>query len=648
MPAFLERVLSAFPAGAHELTLVRDPDEVLADEVLRARLTERGFRLVAEVDPIALRLRLEQAKPIDQAHPLIVITADELATLPYDLWSRGHRVELGLQAFFPNLVYPIVRTLSPAQRARLATAAAPAAPLGRRATVEHVLRHALDGESGALTEPGGLVAWLDDQHGRGEPVPEPIVGHLLGELSNRVAFAGWPLAELLRDRDAFRAFVRRQWARYVSGATGERIADADAAYLLRFAEDPKLQDGVTRLARTGALAPVELAAAGSLPPWARPAVVASSEDRLARQLVERRDQLAERLAALPTDPRWPDWHAPLRAWAELTALRYTPGARPSEGVTTACDQLGASLDAAFGRWLRDRYASLAGQRLPTPHHVHHVPDYMAWRHRQGAERVALIVLDALGLADWYVIGVAWRARHPAWRLEERLLLAQLPTLTAISRQALVAGRRPSDFGATIGDNSAEGAHWEAFWAAHDIPARACGYASVMLDRAEPPPVVTGSAMAVLCLVERSLDDLLHGTTHGDPQFYASLRVWLETTSRRLERLIEELLGRGFVVFLASDHGHVTGRGTGQPNEGVLVRTRSRRARVFSDRRLAESVAASFPRAFLWGNDDLLPPEMWALLAPRGEAFAPYGQTIVTHGGAHVDEVVVPFITVEAA
>ncbi|MCP4516493.1 MAG: PglZ domain-containing protein, partial [Delftia sp.] len=256
--------------------------------------------------------------------------------------------------------------------------------------------------------------------------------------------------------------------------------------------------------------------------------------------------LAARLDTSLADARWQKWQAIARAWAELVTLNYAPDA-PSEwpfvkdgaplesAQQKACRKLQNKIDAAFLAWLRQRYAPLGGQRLPAPHHVHHAPHYIAYQRRQGrTDRVALLILDGMALADWPLIGPAWRARHPDWRFEQRLLLAQIPTITAVSRQALVSGLRPADFAATFDTTRTEPQHWAAFWARQGLPPDACPYVRLALDRNEPPPEVDSARTRALCLVDNKIDDMAHDATLGTKDFQASLSVWLQEYSIKVE------------------------------------------------------------------------------------------------------------------
>lgn len=645
----IERVLRHFPIHTHPLTLVSDPDGLLADEDVLAALAERGFTLLDEPDPVALRRCVEALRPWSVDHPLIVVTARPLNQLPYDLWQQGHHVTLALHTFFPNLAYPVVRALTPTQRYRLSQSPPPPHRLGRRATVEFLLRRVFSADLDALKQPAMLIAWLDQYHQRSDPMPAVLAHHLLAHLQSVPTYGDWPLDELLADRDAFAAFVREQWRAYVQKQTGQLLREKPVHYLLDFDVNHALQDSLPGLVRSGALAPLNVDQPDRLPNWTRPAVLATEEDRRPRRAAELLSVLAEYLDAGPAGARWEQWQAIARAWAELTTLRYNPDAPLEPAQRDAYDKLSGGIDAAFLAWLRRRYAPLGSQRLPTPHHVYHAPHYIAYQRRQGAaDRVALLILDGMALADWTLIGPAWRARHPNWRIAKHLLLAQIPTLTAVSRQALVSGLRPADFSATLDTTRTEPKHWAAFWAREGLPADVCSYAHLALDRSEPPPESDSARTRALCLIENKIDDLVHDATLGAKDFYASLRVWLEGYGRQVEKVIESLLARGFTVYLTSDHGHVEARGFGRPSEGLAVDTRGRRARIYSDQRAADSIQRSFSETILWSHDGLLPNgenAVWVLMPQGRSAFDTFNETTVTHGGPTLDETVVPLLTI---
>jgi hypothetical protein len=147
-------------------------------------------------------------------------------------------------------------------------------------------------------------------------------------------------------------------------------------------------------------------------------------------------------------------------------------------------------------------------------------------------------------------------------------------------------------------------------------------------------------------VTSAIDDLVHNASLGTTDMQGSLKLWLKKEeSHRLEAVIGGLLAREFIVYLTIDHGHTEAKGMGQPSEGLLVETRSKRARIYRDRRVAEAIRQSFPETILWAQDGLLPDDTWTLMPSGREAFAPLNEIVVTHGGLTLDEMVVPLVRI---
>jgi hypothetical protein len=642
--------LSLFPPHTHPLTLVSDPDGLLADETFLAALNERGFTLLTESDPVLLRNRIESLIPWQVEKPVIVITSAALEALPYDLWQSGHRLQLSLHDYFPNLSYPLVQALTPYQRARLNDCPPPQTRLGQQLSAEYILRHVFNLSLEHLDRPSALVAWLDEVHNGLAPLPPELLTILLAQLGKFQVYTGWPLRDMLEERVAFNEFLQTQWSQYVNkslgdwGATSQYTVKPRATILLSFGQDTALQDTLPGLVRSGSLAPLEIYDLTTAPSWAMPALLVSQTDRRPQQMTEISTGLLERLDGLTNAARWEDWQPIARLWAELTLLRAeTLDPQPAFSFSN----LRTRLDTAFTTWLGQRYTPLGTQRLPLPHHVHHVSHYLNYRREQGQEKIALIVLDGLALMDWLLIRNAWQVRHPNWHLAESLLLAQVPTITSISRQALVSGLRPADFAASIQTNSDEPRQWETFWTRSGLPADACAYVSADFRRDPVPVELTDPRLRVLCLVERTVDEIVHGSVLGNADLIATIRVWLDEkkTPQQLEMVISDLLGRGFDVFITSDHGHTEAVGIGQPNEGILAQTRGRRVRIYSDRNIACQTLNSFKPSLLWENDGLLPNDLYAILPGERGAFVPKNQPILTHGGISLDEVIVPFIEI---
>lgn len=638
--------LARFVVGAHPLVLAHDPDGLL-DEAARAELVARGFRLVEEADPVRLWGAVDALWPWSAERPVLVVSVCPLNALPYDLWAQGHHVALSLADDMPNLSLPVVRDMTPAQRAKLGEAPEPSRRLGPRASLDHVLRHVFATSLADLRQPPLLLLWLNDVYRAAEygaaplaPLPAPLRRYLVGELSRLPAYYGWPLDEMLSDAAAYRDVLRRAWADHLAGRP--RPSREDSPDYGRPFDDRRLQQGVGALVASGNLEQVGVDAPETLSPWEQPGVWHDAVGGAARALGEALEAVAHELEGAPD---WAAWGRIARAWARATATAAGEVAPPEE-VLARFSEAQADLDARFAEWLRRRYAPLSGQRLPRPHHVYHVPHWLAYRRgRGGPQRVALLVLDGLAWCDWVLVAEAWGTRHPDWTLHERALLAQVPTVTSISRQALVSGLRPEAFGDRLDSNAHESQQWRAHWVDAGLPPEGVGYAHLDLARSGTPEVVQGSRAVALCLVDHSLDALAHGASLGAAQMQADLRRWLADYAPALEALIDDLLGRGFGVHIASDHGHVEAVGYGRPSEGIVPEMRAQRARLYRDAGLARGTREGY-HAILWHDDGLLPDDVHVVMPAGRQAFVLQGQRIVTHGGITLDEVMVPFVSIE--
>ncbi len=658
----LARFLELFPAHTHPLTLVSDPDGLLGSEQTLVELIQRGFNVIQETDAVILLHRIEAARPVSREHPVMIITKGALENLPYDLYESAHRVLLALHQYFPNLAYPVVRGLNTAQLEKLSTCQQPSIRLGRRKTAEFILEQVFDLDFESLAQPAYFVDWLVRFHRQLAPLSNEIQAELLERLRRLPVYHNWDLPALLAEEQQLTDFLQTQWAYSLQASTEKSLCEASAEYVLTFDRDTGLQDLLPRLLRRRVITPLPLKQDQAIPQWARIGVIAAQEsplDRYRRQATDLLQNIHTQI--FPTDHgdavehlknlSWKQWQYLALDWADLSS-RVCQQEFPLESeLLFQFASLVRSIDAGFEVWLKGHYTPLAAQRLPEAKHVYHIPDTLAYLRSLGEfQKVALLILDGMSLMDWRLIQPVWSDRRPAWSFQTSLLLAQIPTVTRISRYGIISGLRPAEHIIDLNHAPVERSLWQGFWSRTGLSERSVDLLSIALDRKNLPAQVENSRLDTLCLIDDTLDHFSHSASLGTPDQLASLKLWLqpndETNSMAIEALIESLLLRGFTVFLASDHGHVEATGFGSPTEGLVAQTRGKRARLYTDRLAAQGVQQAFPETLLWEGDSLLPEGMCALM-PRGrKAFALRGEKVVTHGGMTPDEVIVPFVRID--
>lgn len=648
----INEMLNLFPSHIHSLTLVSDPDRLLAGETMVLELAKRGFWVIQENDPVLLRHRAEESRPFSPEHPVIILTIGVLEDLPYDLYQPAYRINLSLHQYFPNLAYPVVQTLSPDQIETLKSCLQPSDTLSRQKTIDYLLHEVFGADPIVFSQPHSLIAWLNDYHHRQSPLPELLRTSLVEHLKILPEYYEWDLDLLFRDARAFQNFVQQQWQLSIDQSlSGREIKETQAGYSIPFNRDPQLQDLVPSLVRRGTIQPLKIETQKGLPNWAQPGVTVI-DVRLQRfkTLLENVDN---QLAVMKADTQmgWEPWNKFAQDWAELCSYVFQTELVTQPQQKKTFQKLIWDIDPLFTTWLRKNYTALGAQRLPTPHHVHHIPHYLAYLRNLGKlDKVVLLVLDCLSLTDWQVIHPVWIKRHVDWTFKTDTLLAQIPTITSISRYALISGLSPADFAGANDHTIPEARAWELFWSREGISESTCKLIPLYYDRQiDQQPELQDPRVNFWCLIDDTTDKLAHNATLGAADQQSSLRLWLDPAhlqnSAPLEKLIDSYLDQGYSVFIASDHGHVEATGFGQPSEGLPAQTRGKRARIYMDRLAALRVQNAFTDTILWDNDGLLPEQMSALMPARREAFAPDGEVVVTHGGISIDETIVPFIQI---
>ena len=241
MPDWRDRILKALTPGAARLTVAADPDGLLLEATLLEAVRERGFEIVTFEDPVAFRFdhesRFRSRWDRGEGAGLEVVVRTEgrdPAALPYDLVQAGRRLSFGLGDLFPALAYPVVASLDRSDLDTLHRAQEYHRPgqLGDDATRDFVLRHVFDFAPELVRRPSDLLRLLLRRHYRRQRLPRLLDERLADLLRQGGAFASWPLAAILRDRDAFFTFLQERWPRFL-----DRLAGGIGAGELRDVEE---------------------------------------------------------------------------------------------------------------------------------------------------------------------------------------------------------------------------------------------------------------------------------------------------------------------------------------------------------------------------------------------------------------------------
>ena len=663
MSNWRDQILREFTPNVARLTLVADPDGLLLEEGVLAGIGERGFELIQFEDHVAFRYayesrcrsRWDQGEQTDLVVVLRSAAAD-LACLPYDLLQAGRQLSFSLGEIFPNLSYPVVTAMDRGDLVALYEAQKRHAPgaLGDNATKEFILRHVFEIAPELIRTSSDLLRVLLRRHYREQRIPNLLNERFVQVLRQRDGFDDWPLETIAPDREAFFAFLQERWPIFLDRTAKRDRASAcktETSYGFEFPgpsdlpfEHDDIRVYIDNLFLEGFLEAVPHEQAESLSEsWIVIGIRADDQADRTRRV----DRLLDTLAAdIPKeDSRHDDWFHFARTWAELIALALDSDGTLSELARQKMEKLQGQIDAALLPWLTKRYAGLVNLPPVPPVILHHIPRFLS-RHINDARdhKVGFILMDGLSLDQWIVMRKELAKQRAHYRFRENAVFAWIPTITSVSRQAGFAGKPPIYFPGSIHSTDREPALWRQFWAEQGLTQQEVAYAKGLGDGAlEGVEEMVGRPKTrVVGLVVDKVDKIMHGMELGAAGMHNQVRQWAGQPF--MANLCDLFLENGYRVYLTSGHGNIEAAGCGRPAEGAVADLRGERVRIYPDPSLRGRVKERFSEAIEWPPIGL-PENYLPLLAPGRAAFVRENDRLVGHGGASLEELVVPLVQI---
>lgn len=245
---------------------------------------------------------------------------------------------------------------------------------------------------------------------------------------------------------------------------------------------------------------------------------------------------------------------------------------------------------------------------------------------------ALLVVD--GLSYWQWLLLSEECKKSNINFIQSASLSFIPSITAWSRQSIFGGKRPD----LSKNNSNESTLFYEYWKNHGYCDSEIQYLRTGLTNPASLDFIN-EAHKILGIVTNDLDEIMHGIVVGDHQLFLSTKSWLDKSI--FVELLIFLRENGYKVFLTSDHGNLECDGIGNivRNSKVGISSRSKRHLVFDNDVYVDNVIQQYPGlSYLIKNNTLYLCET--------EAFYDVEKKIISHGGSHLFEVIVPFIEFE--
>jgi hypothetical protein len=591
--------------------IVADQDSLFEYPELKQTFENEGYTILTYKTNLGVRLGFELQVRGSVTKYFIIAPAD-YTPLP-DIEMLAHFQVIGLPQLFPNLDAKAIKGLSFNALCFLSETKLYEI-LSHEKTLKFLLENLYNVDFDTLTNSkakerilNALITVLLEKNG----VNQPLTNFL-----TNISKPYFPtLVSTGLSNDNLVKFMQEQWQSYVSNAKA----------LLDFSE-PLLNKSLGYLFAFEYLKPIQVSPAkyGSFPKPLKIGVYVDEQghnDSELEGLIEFLKQQLEIIEDIPDQ-----WFKIIQVISNAK-LKYFLSS--NDTLKGNYQKIENSFNTRFQRFIDNTYGSLfslSGVRRPVV--VSRILEHI---NAKPSKKKALLVIDGMNYWQWNIVGKALSTALINYSTNASL--AYMPTITAWSRQAIFKGDKPDLFE----NNSKEKTLFEAFWMKHGIPAYQVDFRKFSVNTPLSINSISNDT-TIMGLVCNDLDDIMHGSILGNSQLKSSTEQWVEKS--KIVKLISELRTKGFQIYITSDHGNVEAIGINNLtlDDKVGALSRGKRHLHFSNETLLEN--------FLIQNVGLeMGRKGLSVYLRKQEAFTNGSSRVITHGGSHLWEVIVPFISI---
>ncbi|GAA0615060.1 BREX-3 system phosphatase PglZ [Virgibacillus siamensis] len=639
MLGWREAIIGKIQYQQTKLILVHDYDYLLSDEYILRKLGSHGFDIIRFDDSMTFRYLYEQQYRLNSSSPQLVIYTNEDIVFPYEFQKQALEVEMDLQHIFPKFSAQVIRQINREDFDALYTVHKQyTGSSSDQETLEYIIKHLYKIPYDVMDSQVDLYKSLLSIHYNNIDLPLVVQNFLVHEWKHIPAYHKVPLEKIVESPTFFYHFMEQKWAEFVKEfiqVQQTQIKDTIEVYQSHPLLDGDVRRLMNDLFMEGFLSKVKVSSE-FIPNWMRFGI---EKDENEEDVEVKSHHLREKIDEYVQNATlYKDWQeiSGLIGELKLTAIL-------NDHHKVDIDNLMETVNKKFMKWMITQFHTLTSlPPYPKPKLVHHIP-HVIDKERKNSEKVALLVLDGMNYSQWKMVQKYLRGYQ--FLFEEQQVFAWVPTLTSVSRQAILSGNIPLTFSQTIHTTASEEKLWKSFWENQGVLKQYVAYQKSLgkekYDRKNIKALARKSTKVYGAVID-VIDQFTHHAVLGEKSITSDLKLWLETNY--LVNLLDDLIDNGYTVYLTSDHGNTNATGIGRISEGVLVDQKGERVRVYNDTTLYED-AVSKLSGLKWSNVGL-PDDYNVLLADYGQAFVPKNHSIVTHGGISIEEVIVPFVRVQ--
>ncbi len=590
--------------------IVTDQDNLFVYGELQQAIQEAGYSIITAKSDLDVRIRFE-LEVRNSPEKQVIVAPPSYTPLP-DIINDVHFQSIGLKHLFPHLDAKAIQGLS-FNALCLLSNIKPYEELGREKTLKFLLENLYNVDFDTLTSSkprerilNALITVFLEKNGINQP---------LNVFLEKLAQPYFPeLIETGMSKISLVHYLQNKWSSYVSSGNcdidfQDSILNKSFGYLFVF-------DHVSPIKVSGEKFQ-------AIPKALRIGAFVDEKDSNDSELTALIQYLEQQHGIEDLYSQWFNL-IQILAKAKVKELHST-----NQTLKQQLNQVIQTLNQRFQRFIDNAYSSLfslSGVRRPVV--VCRVLEYIK---AQPEQRKALLVIDGMNYWQWLLIAKALHGAGIA--CNSRTTLAFIPSITAWSRQALFKGGKPN----LAEDNTKESALFKAFWQSNGFSGNQIDFVRLGHNQLFYAESIS-ETIKILGLVCNDLDDIMHGSILGNEQLMASTKQWIQQS--KIIDTIASLRSHGFKVYITTDHGNIeaTGIKNLKLKDKVGSISRSKRYIHFSNETMLSNFREQNPHLTIGikGNSVYLKQE---------EAFTDENLKIITHGGSHLWEVLIPFIEI---
>jgi len=591
--------------------IIADQDSLFEYEELQQAFENDGFKLITCKTALAVRLAFE-LQVRESTDKYLIIAPSNYFPLP-DIEMLVHFQALGLTKLFPNLDAKAIKGLS-FNALCLLSNIKPYEELSHDKTLKFLLENLYNVDFDTLTNSkakerilNALITVLLEKNGINEPLTK-FLSTITKPYFPALVTKGLTKINLVH-------FIQEQWQSFVDKGNSEldfneSLLNKSLGYLFAFEYlkpvqvSPKKYESFAKPLKIGIFVDQQ-----------------GHNDNELEGLIEYLKQQLEIIEDIADQ-----WFKIIQIMANAK-LKYLLS--ENEELKGNYQRIENSFNIRFQRFVDNTYGSLfslSGVRKPVV--VSRILEHI---NAKPAKKKALLVIDGMNYWQWNILGKALSNADIIFT--SNASLAFIPTITAWSRQAIFKGDKP-DLSA---DNSKEAKLFETYWLRQGVPSFQIDFKKFSVNDPIAIESITPDT-TILGLVCNDLDDIMHGSILGNGQLKTSTEQWI--VKSKIVNTISALKAKGFQIYITADHGNIEATGlknlTLKDKLGAL--SRGKRHLHFTNETLLDS--------FMELNTNIeVGKKGLSLYLKKQEAFTTENSQVITHGGSHLWEVIVPFISI---